>query len=304
MNRGRSETNGQDLPASGTYGRRRSCSDQAGCGAVLAICEGMIHHVTIAVRGRLALARDEAELRERVRAICRVGGPRLLLFSLADDHLHTANRSQHPGRVADSYHRVLRSRRPDLELKPPHLEPVATRSYLRWLVDYLVLQPARHGLPGHPALWTGSCFQDLVGARLLPGFDPAGLRAELPRLRLRDLFESLGLAPAPLEPAGDERLFRAGPARLVEAATAVHAASPRLQDRSLPTVQARALAVRLGLQVGFPSAVLARLLGVGPRAVRLLRAHEVDPRAILALRRRVDLEERVAQGAVALTRPA
>jgi hypothetical protein len=46
-------------------------------------------------------------------------------------------------------------------------------------VTYLLKQPVKHGLDVHPALWTGSCFLDLIGARLIPGFSTAPLRAAL-----------------------------------------------------------------------------------------------------------------------------
>ena len=51
------------------------------------------HHLTIAVRGRTALAREETERRRLVRDLARVGGGQLMLFSLVDDHFHGGIRS-------------------------------------------------------------------------------------------------------------------------------------------------------------------------------------------------------------------
>ncbi len=253
-----------------------------------------IHHLTIAVRGRRALARDEGERRVLLRRLVRVGHKRLLLFSLVDDHLHAVLRAVRAGVLADGLRRVLKAHRPDLELKRPHLEPVGTRSYLRWPVDYLLTQPQHHGLENAPALWTGSCFQDLVGARLLPGFDAGGLRAELPRLRLRELFGKVGLSPTPLEPADDAVLARVGVARLVELAAGVHAAGPVLTGRAREVVEVRALAARVAAMVGLSCRTLARFLGVSSRSVHYAAKREIDPRAVLALQRRLTLEERVA----------
>lgn len=250
------------------------------------------YHLTIAVRGRRSLARDEAERRALVRALARVGGDRLLLFSLVDDHFHAGLRAEFAGRVGDALRRVLVARRPDLEFKPPHLEPVGTRAYLRWLVRYLIAQPERHGLGVDAALWTGSCFQDLVGARVLPGFEVTPLRNELPRLRLGGLFDALGLGTEPFRPADDDALDRAGVARLVDLAAGVYAVGPALMGRSTPVVSARALAATVAGLVGVPTSTLARFLGVVPRTVRSLAQRPPDVRAVLALRRRLALEER------------
>lgn len=265
-------------------------------GAALACSAAMtIHHLTIAVRGRLALARDEAEHRALVRTMARVAADRLVVFNAVDDHVHAGIRDAHPRRLADGIHRAISAGRRDLELKSPHLEPVTTRSYLRWLVDYVLDQSSRHGLPGTTtALWTGSCFQDLVGARLLPGFNTAPLRQELPRLRLRELFLTVGLDPTPLEPADDEALLRAGPAKLADLAAGVHAVGPLLLDRTAATVRARALASQVAVMVGIKAAAVARFLGITPRAVRLHAATAPGDRELLAIRRRLALEDRVA----------
>ena len=253
-----------------------------------------IFHLTISVRGRRALARDELERRVLVRAIARPGRG-LLLFCLVDDHLHAVVRVARPRYLARDIRRAVRALRPDLELKPPHLEPVDSRPYLLRLVAYVMRQPEKHGLATAPALWTGSCFQDLVRARVLPGFDPRQLAAELPRLRLREVFEGVGLEPRPLVASGDEALRRAGAARLVDLATGVYAVDPELRGHTKPVVSARILAARIASTVGVPRGEVARFLGVSPQAVGRLAKRVVEPRALDALRRRLTLEERSAR---------
>lgn len=248
-----------------------------------------IFHLTLAVRGRSALARDVRERRALVRAVARVGRSALLLFCVVDDHLHAAARTDRPGYLARSLVQVVRNRRPDLQLKAPHVEPVRGRAYLRWLMTYLLSQPEKHGLPGHPALWPGSCFQDLVGTRLLPHFDPTLLAGELPRLRLREAFEVVGLPTAPLAPATDTALRRAGAARIVELAAGVFAADPALQGNRSEVVAARALAAQAGLIAGLPAVELAEFVGMTAKALRRVRDRPLDPRAILTLRRRLAL---------------
>lgn len=253
------------------------------------------YHLTISVRGRRALARDEAERRVLVRAVTTHSAGCLILFCLVDDHFHAVLRSERVGYLASGIHRTLQARRRDLKLEPVHLVEVDTRAYLRWLVPYLLKQPEKHGLGVALALWTGSCFQDLVGARLLPGFSAGPLRDEEPRMRQSDLLRIVGLSVAPLVPADDEALARAGAARLVELAAGVHGVGPVLSGRAAPTVRARALAARVAHDVGVTVTQLARFLGIGERAVRYLLERDVDEREVLALRRRLALEERAAQ---------
>jgi hypothetical protein len=152
-----------------------------------------IHHITIAESRRLTIARGETERRALVRDLVRVSAGRLLTFSLVDDHLHgTARCERCAGRLADSLRRVIKAHRPDLLLEPSWIEPVASRAHLLSLIRDQVLQADRHGLTSASLLDAGCCLQDLVGARVLPGFDVRPLREEAPRFRLRDLFVQVG----------------------------------------------------------------------------------------------------------------
>jgi hypothetical protein len=253
-----------------------------------------IVHFTQATSGRRAIARDEAERRRILTALARTGGSRLLLFSLVDDHLHTALSGDRLGLLARDLRWVLRRYRPDLALDPAHVKPVETRSHLTWLVAYLLRQPEKHGLAGvHPAIYGGSCLQDLVGARLLTGFSPGLLRAELPRLTQRELLPMVGLTEDRLAPASDEDLRRGGVARLVDLAAATLAVAPDFRGRDAVTVRARVLAARLSNHLEFAAREVGRLLQVTLRAVhRFANDRDEDPRAENALRLRSSLEDR------------
>lgn len=169
-----------------------------------------IVHYTQAVRGRLAFARTEQERRQLVHELARVAGARLLAFGHADEHLHNVLAHDQPGVLVRDLRRVLRRLRPDLRLKAPNVEVIDTRAYLRSTLDDVLRQSAQHRLVGvHPALWTGSCFQDLIELRLLPGFDPGGIRRELQRLQLRELYSVVDLPVEPIPLAG---MRPAGPA--------------------------------------------------------------------------------------------
>jgi hypothetical protein len=61
------------------------------------------------------------------------------------------------------------------------VKPVEDRDHYERLVRYLLVQPSKHELPVHPALWEGPCFLDPVGARLIDGFDRQRLVQVLPR---------------------------------------------------------------------------------------------------------------------------
>jgi len=252
-----------------------------------------IVHVSIAARGRAVIAPDEADRRRVVRGLAHRHGERLLLFSLVDDHLHAVLAALRARLAVRGLRETLRATGAT-PLEPAFVRPVETRRHLEWLVRYLLTQPSKHGLGVPDALWTGSSFLDLVGARRLPGFDPGLLRKHLPRLRLRDVFEAVGLEPRPLRPGSDEALERLGPRALIDLATAVHAAPPDLRGRSAEVVAARALAVRVARRTGVPVTTLARLLDRTPRGIRQLAERPVGPREVRALRTRLALEERVA----------
>jgi len=155
----------------------------------------------------------------------------------------------------------------------------------------MVRQPARHDLPGHPALWEGSCFGDLAGVRLLPGYEVRSSLQELPRLRLRDLLGVVGLSPEPVGPATSDDLRQAGVARIVQLALGAHAL-PTLAGRSAGVPDARALVVQAAIKAGLRPSAVAPFLGITPRAARRLARRALDPRALPALLRRPSLELR------------
>lgn len=255
-----------------------------------------IVHYTQAVRGRLAFARTEQERRRLVSALARIAGARLLAFGHADEHLHNVLAHDQPGYLVRDMRRVLRRLRPDLQLKAPNVEVMDTRAYLRSTLDYVLRQAAHHRLAGvHPASWTGSCFQDLLGLRLLPGFDPQGIRRELQRLQLRELYAVVDLPVEPIPLATDEALRRAGAARLADLVLAVHAVGPELSGRDARIVQARRAAARLAVRFGVRLCDLAPYVGVtSVRALRDLTIRGVvDPLVERAVRGRLTLEDRI-----------
>ena len=79
-----------------------------------------LFHLTLAVRGRLVFARNEAERRRSVREIVRLGASRLLLFCLVDEHLHTVLGGLRIGYLGRDLRRLLARLQPGDESCPGH----------------------------------------------------------------------------------------------------------------------------------------------------------------------------------------
>ena len=245
---------------------------------------GMIAHLTISVRKRLALARDEAERRAHVRRLARVAGRSLLLFNVVDDHIHLVVRAEQPGLVGRSIRLSLKAARPDLDFKPTHPEVVDSRAYLHTLVRYVFRQASEKGL-GRDALWTGSSFQDLVGARRLPGLAPRAIFQELPRLRFDEVARLVGLRHPPRRAKAPRSVPDA-----VSAAASACAAAPSLEGRSAPERRARIAVVAACAGAGIGRAEVRRCLARSRWTINRMAAEGADPADLSALLTRMGLE--------------
>ncbi len=168
------------------------------------------------------------------------------------------------------------------------------------LVRYCLTQSAHHGLPDDPAIATGSCFPDLIGARRLPGLT-LRVTTALPRFRLRDAYEAVGLA-SPLSPAGDAELRALGGTRLAELVSATLCTGPGFAGNHADVVRGRRVAAHLAQAVGLRPRDLALPLGITETAAARLSSRSVEKADLGAVRVRVALEGAVAtRGRVALT---
>lgn len=248
-------------------------------------------HLTFATDGRLPLFPSQAPRLAALHAIGRVAGDKVLLFCLVDDHAHIALDID-PGRVGVMSRSLLLALRPLAEhVEPAHVRPVESRSHLEWLVGYMLRQPIKHGMPGHPALWSGSCICDLVGARVVPGLEPIPrLMAVLPRFRLREAFAHAGLPKAELFPLDDDGIRDLGAVPLARAAAFVTASTVPLVGKAAPVAAARAATCQLARQAGIATRDVTRVLAITPQAVGRLARKAVDPRLPRAVRLRLALE--------------
>jgi hypothetical protein len=257
-------------------------------------------HITLSSPRRAHLFPDEPRRRAAVCAIVRVASDCLLLFCVVDDHVHINVV------CTESRMRLIR-RSLVLSLSSlagqrlvSHTTLVENRAHLVRLVAYFLKQPGHHGLDFHPAIWSGSCFQDLIGARCIAGFT-SRLSQELPRMREEELYSIVGLPPKKLEPAGRDAVRSAGAQRIVAACAAAVGTGPELVGRTASVAAARQLSVQLGQAAGIARAELAWALGLTPQRIGQLAVSSSDTRRIRAARLQLALEDAVGAPAIRTT---
>lgn len=258
-------------------------------------------HLTFAAVNRHVLFPTERSRRDAVRALGRVAGAWITLFALVDDHVHVVVfcEEERVGRLARA---ILLALRPAaaVEVGPAFVRPVRDRGHLEWLVGYLLTQQAHHGLAEHCALATGSCYRDLVGARLVPGLS-LQLANALPRFRLREACRHVALPEVELCPVTFDGVRAAGASRVVSASSAALAVGPDLVGNDALVVEARRASVQLAIASGIHLAEVAHALGIGVAAARKIATREVAEPILRAVRLELALEAAVgaAVGCVA-----
>lgn len=251
-------------------------------------------HVTWSSEGRHPLAPEEACRRELVRCIARVAGDAVSLFCVVDDHVHVvlfcalADRGRYVQALSLAFRPIVA-----VPLAPAFIRPVRDRRHMEWLAqEYILRQPVNHGLSSRPALWTGSCFADLAGARVLPGLR-LRIREALPRWRLRSAYSAVGLPLTELVPAPDDLLRRLGGARIMAAAAFAAGADPALRGRGQAEVAARRVAAALARAVGIRGPEIAWALGTTRQAANRMAGREAQDTLVKATRLHLALEELV-----------
>ncbi len=256
---------------------------------------GTVHgcwHLTFATKGRQVPFPDETRRRLAIHQLVAVAGDELVLFCLVDDHFHVVVlcTRRRAGIIARALARTLAP----IAVAPLRLgdnRPVETRSHVTWLVRYLLEQVLHHKIQGtHPALWTGSCFQDLVGARVIGGCR-LRLWDVLPRLPLSTVCRYVQLSPDEIAPIGDQRLRAAGVARLAAAASAALAVPPDLRGKEPAVMLGKRAVSQLSRAAGIPRTEVAWALGVTVRTVTRLFDPLVEPAVMRAVRIRLTLED-------------
>jgi len=254
-------------------------------------------HLAFASYGRHHPFPGPVQLRAALHRLVRVAGPSLVLFGAAAEQAHVlvhCDRTR-AGRLARTILKSLRVVAGPAGLEPARLQPVSDAEHLGWLHDHMLQLPARTGASGHPALWDGSRLLDLLGARWVPGYEPA-LPRLLPGYTPARSCQLVGLsAPPQALPLSRVRLLGIG--RIGAAAAAALAADPALAGRAVPQVSARRAAARLARDAGLPPSEPSWAFQQSRRTAYRLASAPLSPRATAALRLRLGLEE-AAIGAV------
>jgi hypothetical protein len=256
-----------------------------------------IQHLTLTSErdARLPLFPDEGTYLEALRRIGAVCQGCLALFALIAEHLHLiAVRSRAAaGRLAQS---VLVSLNPIVgtPLAPSHIKAVETRQHMRSLLRYILEQPKEHRMPGHPALWVGSCFPDLVGARTVDGLSLC-IEQVLPDFSPAVASRIVGLPGRSLMPADRITLRRAGAHRLKQAAAAAVGVDAALTGRSRPTLRARRAAAQLAERAGIHLSEISAALDHCPGMAFRLRTPIADRELLATIARRITLEDLVRE---------
>ncbi len=246
---------------------------------------------TIASTTRHPMFPNEATRVRAVRALYRVFGGTLALFCVVDDHVHIVVYCEESRCwiLARSF-KLCMAAISAVETKPVHIEPIHGRNHMENLHGYVLRQSERHGLPGHPALWSGSCFADIVKARWIPGLR-LRIPDVLPRYRPEHSCRKLELSLGDLAPVSLESVRLAGAKSLISAAAAACAAAPSLTGNHKETVLARRTACTLARAAGIPTGEIAWALDIHPASVRKLRRTMPPGEALRATRVRLALEQ-------------
>ncbi|MDP2306597.1 MAG: hypothetical protein Q8P18_11300 [Pseudomonadota bacterium] len=258
-------------------------------------------HLTYTTRGRQPLFPGEALRRAAVRSLVRVGGGWIVLFCLVDEHAHVVVLCEPAAlrRIARSLHMTL-SAHASVPVLPAHVEPVDNRGHMTTLVRYALTQVDHHALHAHPATWSGACFLDLVGARMLPGWR-MNIHEALPRFGIADAMKAVGLPGSLPEPVGDAALKEVGVHALVAAAADAAGADPSLPGRTTEVVAARRTAISLARSAGIGPAALAEGLALSTRGCALLGEASASEDLVRAARVRIGIVLTLAERGVAMS---
>lgn len=243
-------------------------------------------HLTFEARGRRVLCADASAKRRFLHTIVRVVHRRLLLFGFAADHGHLVVHvvdKQDLGHLQSAVSRA--ASHCTAPLAKFHVEAIDDADHLGRLVGYGPRQCWKHHLADDPLLYLGSHLPDVLGCRILQGFDPRRIASEAPGVDLvGTVLRGIGVRESPVG-ADDALVRRLGASTLWDAARDALAIGGR--GRS----PAAWLAVRVFVQVGREAAIdgseLRYAAGLGKSAYHRARRSQVEARISDAVRMRL-----------------
>lgn len=255
-------------------------------------------HLTLSSSHRLTFFPTEQQMRAAVRTIDRIVGELAAMFCVVDDHVHVwfMTTVSRVGFITGALRRALGPLAAAV-IDVVHHKPIAKRSHQRSMVGYLLDQLGHHRIDEPPALWSGACYQDLIGARRLERFRPR-IRRLLPRLSRGDIDRAVGVAPGSLREATPEQVRRAASAGVVEAAAAALAVGPKLVGRARPVTLARRAACHVATAAGIRQTDLSEAMELPTRTIRRLLSEPAEPDLLRAVRLQLGLRSLNLPGAL------
>jgi hypothetical protein len=253
-----------------------------------------VWHLGFSSTKRGTLYPDEAQRRRAVHALVAAAGESLALFNIVNRHKHVLIRKQGSiAKVSGDIQSAL-SAVSEEPLNDPWTERVEGTKHQASLLRYILQQPSHHDVEVHDALWTGSCFLDLAGARIIDG-----LRLQiwdlLPNVSRSIIYQHVGLPGHSIEPVSLAEIRVLGAARLVAAASAALAADPLLSGRTKLERRGRGLAVELGQRAGIRPSEMRWALNLPRTNYHRALQEAVEETEMLAVRKRLALEEAVVK---------
>ncbi len=255
--------------------------------------EPKLWHLTLTSEGRMALFPDDKSIRKALLKLVKVASDFLVSFCLVDEHIHLVLKCprDNVGIISRAIQLAL-SPIGSCHFNSGHITAVTDRTHLERLISYCVIQPVKHGLAGHPALYGGSCFLDLIGARCIGALGQP-LSSLLPRFDSVKLYPDVSLPPGRLMPLSDEHIKNVGVSGVAEAVGAVLAAAPGLNGNSEESVKGRRVAVILALRAGITSGQISDEMKITKRSINRLKSLTMSERVMEAVRIRLALEKLV-----------
>lgn len=239
--------------------------------------------MTIRLEDDRPIATTQAALRVLARVVLAQGEARgLLAFGAADNHVHAALATDRASAGAFAqyvetalvWQLGLGARFERARIRALHDQKHAYNTF-----RYVHRQDARHELELDRTR-DGTSLPDLLGLRVLETSVIARVRAHLPRVRREDLVGQFpagafdGDAPLDLDVLAD--------------AAAAALALGDLRGRSVDVLRARRAAVHAA-GPGVSTRLLSECLGIGARAVQLIRAQAREPSIIRAVEQQARL---------------
>lgn len=249
----------------------------------------MLWHLIFTTFDRHRLFTLPEEYNRSILSFSRIAGKDIILFNFVDDHIHLVIKCSN--RQVSVYSRSMLLSLKSITkapLVPAKVLEVENRTHMQRLVPYILSQTCHHGLENHPAIWLGSCFQDIIGARKIECLH-LKLNEALPRFHINQALNAVGLSRQKINPFTNDQILNAGLGYLIESSTASVCLPSALDSKSSLATTARKLVCNLGYNAGFTSQVLAKSLNITPRAARRLAKMSIDSSLLESVRLRMSL---------------